>query len=299
MLNSGRNAFLPASATDGAQQVSNVIENVEAQAGSLITGLPGFVTQILLAALAIVIGCVLLKIGRKAIGRIVRLRSTKNASSAQQVSTLRSLITSVFNYIMYFIIATVVLSIFGVDVSSLLAVAGVGGIAIGFGAQTLIKDVISGFFIWMEGGISVGDNVEINGLSGEVESIAIRTTVIRNFNGDRYSIPNGDIRTVTNMSRGFKRAIVDIRCPYEVSRSRLVQILEEEMALAGREVDGLTDPPDVLGIFAFEPDAMVFRLSALCPVKENGRIERELRSRVKDRFDREGIEIPHYQRPTT
>ena len=114
-------------------------------------------------------------------------------------------------YTSYFIIITVVLSIFGVNVSSILDVAGVGGIAVGFGAQTLVKDVISGFFIWMEGSISVGDIVDINGLTGEVESIAIRTTLVRNFNGNLYAIPNGDIRTVTNMSRGFKRAIVDIR----------------------------------------------------------------------------------------
>jgi len=227
----------------------------------------------------------------------VALRGEKNMKTTQQMDTVRSLVTSIFNYVLYFIIITVVLAIFGVNISSILAVAGVGGIAIGFGAQTLVKDVISGFFIWMEGSIAVGDIVEINGLMGVVESIAIRTTVVRNNNGNLYSIPNGDIRTVTNVSREFKRALVDIRCPYDVPLEKLVAILEDEMEIAGREIEGLEAAPDVLSILNFEPDAVIIRLSAVCPVKENWRIERELRSRVKMRFDREGIVMPHYQRP--
>ncbi len=290
-------SIAPETTPDMAVQVSDIIENAGSQAGSFFTGLPILATRILMAALVIFIGCIVIRIGRQMIGRIVRLRGERSMKTIQQIGTLRSLITSVFNYVLYFIIITVVLSIFGVNVSSILAVAGVGGIAVGFGAQTLVKDVISGFFIWMEGSISVGDIVDINGLTGEVESIAIRTTLVRNFNGNLYAIPNGDIRTVTNMSRGFKRAIVDIRCPYEVPQERLVQILTEEMVRAGQEIEGLTEAPEVMSVLSFEPDAVIIRLSAQCPVKENWRIERELRSRVKARFDREGIEMPHYQRP--
>lgn len=286
-----------AASVETAEQVSNIIETAGEAAGSLFTALPLLATRLAMAALVIFLGSIFIKMGRNMIERVVRLRGERGMKTTQQINTLRSLITSIFNYVLYFIIIMVVLGIFGVNVSSILAVAGVGGIAIGFGAQTLVKDIISGFFIWMEGSISVGDIVEINGLMGEVESIAIRTTVIRNFNGNLYSIPNGDIRTVTNMSRSFKRAIVDIRCPYNVSREYLVAILTEEMEKAAKEVEGLSAPPDVMSILAFERDAMVIRLSAQCPVKENWRIERELRSRVKDRFDAEGIEMPHYQRP--
>ena len=275
----------------------DVIETMSTKAEGLISGIPIFVTRLALAAFVIFIGCIVIRIGRKMISHIVDARGEKNDETSQQMDTLRSLITSIFNYVLYFIIITVVLGVFGVDISSILAVAGVGGIAIGFGAQTLVKDVISGFFIWMEGSIAVGDIVEVNGLMGEVESIAIRTTVIRNNNGNLYSIPNGDIRTVTNMSREFKRALVDIRCPYDVPLERLVSILKDEMEIAGREVEGLDDPPEVLSVLSFDPDAMIIRLAAKCPVKENWRIERDLRSRVKNRFDKEGIEMPHYQRP--
>jgi len=275
----------------------DVIETMSTKAEGLISGIPIIVTRLALAAFVIFIGCIVIRIGRKMISHIVDARGEKNDETSQQMDTLRSLITSIFNYVLYFIIITVVLGVFGVDISSILAVAGVGGIAIGFGAQTLVKDVISGFFIWMEGSIAVGDIVEVNGLMGEVESIAIRTTVIRNNNGNLYSIPNGDIRTVTNMSREFKRALVDIRCPYDVPLERTVSILKDEMEIAGREVEGLDDPPEVLSVLSFDPDAMIIRLAAKCPVKENWRIERDLRSRVKNRFDKEGIEMPHYQRP--
>jgi len=198
---------------------------------------------------------------------------------------------------MYFIIVTVVLSLFGVNVSSILAVAGVGGIAISFGAQTLVKDIISGMFIWAEGSISVGDIVDINGLQGTVESIAIRATVIRNYNGNIYTIPNGDIRTVTNMSRGYKRAIVDVRCPYEADQARIVAILTDEMEKAGREIEGLSAAPEVMSVLSFEPDAVMVRVAAQCPVGENWRIERDIRTRIKERFDKEGIVMPHYQKP--
>jgi small conductance mechanosensitive channel len=278
-------------------QVGDIIETAGNKAGSFLSGLPILTTRLLLAALAIFVGCILLRVGRRMIATIVKMRGQKGMQTAAQVNTVRSLVTSIFNYIMYFIIVTVTLSIFGVNVTSLLAVARVGGIAIGFGAQTLVKDIISGMFIWMEGSISVGAVVNINGLAGSVESIAIRTTEVRDYNGNLYVIPNGDIRAFTNMSRGFKRAIVDVRCPYDADQARLVAILNEEMEKAYGEVDGLMEKPEVMSILSFETDCVMVRIAAQCPVGENWRIERDLRSRVKARFDAEGIVMPHYQKP--
>ena len=279
------------------EEVSGLIESAGNRADSFLSGLPVLTTRLLMAALIIFIGCIFIRIGRKMIASIVRKRGGRGARTAQQVDTLRSLITSIFNYIVYFIMATVVLSLFGVNVSSILAVAGVGGVAIGFGAQTLVKDVISGLFIWIEGSLSVGDIVSINGMDGTVEAIAIRTTTLRNYNGNLFTIPNGDIRTITNMSRGFKRAIVDIRCPYEEDQNRLVEIIKEEMEIAGREIEGIDSVPDVMSILSFDTDAVVVRVAVPCPVGENWRIERDIRSRVKARFDKEGIVMPHYSAP--
>lgn len=281
---------------DVVEEVGDIIEQAGDHAGNLVSNLPMLTTRLLMAALVIFLGVIFIRIGRRMIASIVRMRSQKGMHTVQQVSTIKSLATSVFNYIMYFIIVTVVLSILGVNVTSILALAGVGGIAISFGAQTLVKDIISGMFIWMEGSITVGDVVTINGLSGVVESIAIRTTVVRDYNGNIYVIPNGDIRTITNMSRDFKRAIVDIRCPYEADQARIVQILEEEMEKAGEEIDGLTSVPEVMSILSFDTDAVVVRIAVQCPVGQHWRIERDLRSRVKARFDKEGIVMPHYQK---
>lgn len=277
--------------------VGDMLEGAGDRAGNFLVKLPLIATQLLMAGLAIFIGCIVLRIGRRMISSIVQMRGQKGVRTIQQVNTIKSLVTSIFNYIVYFIIVTIVLSLFGVNVSSILAVAGVGGIAISFGSQTLVKDIISGIFIWMEGSISVGDIVTINDLSGTVESIAIRTTVVRDYNGNIYVIPNGDIRTITNMSRGFKRAIVDVRCPYEEDQGKMVRILQEEMEKAGKEIEGLSGTPDVMSILSFDTDAVLVRIAAQCPVGEHWRIERDIRTRVKARFDKEGIMMPHYTKP--
>ena len=275
------------------ESVNSTLENASQAAGQFISDLPIWLSKLLLAGLVILLGALIIRLGRHLIRRMKRL---KDGRTPGQRETLRSLTTSVFNYIMYFLIATFALGVFGVNVTSMIAVAGVGGIAVGFGAQTLVKDVISGIFLWVEGNITVGDIVEVNGLSGEVESIALRTTAIRHFSGNLYVIPNGDIRTVTNMTRTFKRAIVDVRLPYEEKLERLMAILEDEMVAAGKAIEGFSEKPQVLGVLAFEADCIIVRLSALCPVKENWRIERELRMRIKNRFDHEGIQMPHIRR---
>ena len=285
-------------ATDTPQlmeSVNDTLENAGQAAGQFISDLPMWLSKLLLAVFIIILGALCVRLGRQLIRGMMR---TKEGRTPGQRETLRSLITSVFNYIMYFLIATFVLGIFGVNVSSMIAVAGVGGVAIGFGAQTLVKDVISGIFLWIEGNVTVGDIVEVNGLSGEVESIGLRTTSLRNASGNLYVIPNGDIRTVTNMSRSFKRAMVDVRLPYEEDLEMLLALLEDEMKAAGKAIQGFTEPPEVVGILSFESDCMIARITALCPVKENWRIERELRRRIKTRFDKEGIQMPHIKRIT-
>ncbi len=280
------------------ESMSDTLESAGQAAGQLINNLPIWFSRLLLAAVVILLGAVVIRFGRSLINRLVQGRKGASVKSPGQRETLRSLVISVFNYTMYFILITVVLGIFGVNVTSMIAVAGVGGIAIGFGAQTLVKDVISGIFLWVEGNITVGDIVEVNGLSGEVEAIAIRTTTIRNYSGNLYVIPNGDIRTVTNMTRSYKRAIVDIRLPYEEKLDRLLAILTDEMEKVSAEVPGLSEVPQVLGVLSYEPDAIIVRIAAMCSVKENWGIEREMRKRVKERFDTENIQMPHIQKIT-
>ena len=288
--------FYLADAAEAAQSSVDAVGILKKGTAALVNWLPEVAATLMLIALIVFLGMIAMRIGRRVISSIID-RTTRGKQNPGQVNTVRSLVTSVFNYIIYFIIFTAVMSLLGVDVSSLLAVAGVGGVAISFGAQALVKDVISGLFLWIEGSIVVGDLVKINNLEGQVESIAIRTTVLRNFNGNLFTIPNGDIRTITNMSRDFRRASVSIRCPYEENQERMVRIITEEMEKAGREIEGLDETPTVLSIASFDTDAVIVQISAKCPLGEQWRIERDIRTRIKNRFDKEGIVMPHYTKP--
>ena len=262
-----------------------------------LDNLPYVVVRLLLAAGVLVVGLLMLKLGKTVIRKLLRRRDKKHMKTTHKADTRRSILSSIFNYLMFFIMATIILRIFGVDVTSILAAAGVVGVAVAFGAQTLVKDILSGLFIWGEGSLAVGDVVTINDLSGTVESISIRTTSIRNFNGNLFVIPNGDIRTLTNMSRSFKRAIVNVPCPYEENQERLVAMIKEEMEIAATEIEGIKTVPDVMSIVSFDTHAVMLQIAVPCPVGEHWRIERDIRTRVKARFDREGIVMPHYSLP--
>ena len=262
-----------------------------------LDNLPYIVVRLLLAIGVLAVGLAILKLGKIIIRKLVRRRDRKKPDTLHKADTRRSILSSIFNYIMFFVMATIILRLFGVDVTSILAAAGVVGVAVAFGAQTLVKDIISGLFIWGEGSIAVGDVVTINDLSGTVESISIRTTSIRSHNGNLCIIPNGDIRTLTNMSRSFKRAIVNVPCPYEENQERLVAMIKEEMEIAATEIEGIKTVPDVMSIVSFDTHAVMLQIAVPCPVGEHWRIERDIRTRVKARFDREGIVMPHYSLP--
>ena len=281
------------------EQVETDLKAATEGAKSILDKFPEFFSHLLISAIVLVIGLVIIKLGKKIIAGLARRRSKNSKVNSQRSETFRSIITSIFSYIMFFILVTIILNIFGVDVTSLLAAAGVVGIALAFGAQTLVKDLLAGLFIWGEGTIAVGDLVSINDLDGTVEAITIRTTSIRNYNGNIYNIPNGDIRTITNMSRGFKRAIVNVPCPYEESQERLVSMVKEEMEIAAKELEGIRTVPDVMSIVAFDKNSVRLQVAVVCPVGEHWRIEREIRTRIKARFDREGIMMPHYSVPET
>ncbi len=278
-------------------EVKDTLGTVKDAAKTLWERFPAFLGHMLIAMVVLIVGLLILRLGRLLIRKIIRRRRHSKRGTVQRADTVRSIVTSVFSYIMYFIIVGATLAVFGVDIGALLAAAGVVGIAVAFGAQTLVKDILSGLFIWGEGSLAVGDVVTINDLSGVVESISIRTTSIRNYNGNVYIIPNGDIRTIANMSRGYKRAIVTIPCPYEENQERLVEMIREEMQIAAKEIDGIEDVPDVMSIVSFESNAVTVQIAVVCPVGEHWRVERDIRSRVKARFDREGIIMPHYVLP--
>ena len=283
--------------TQVVNELKDAVGTAREKTGDIIQTLPAFLTRLAIALVILVAGILLMKLIRWLIGLVIRRRGRASSEAVRRADTTRSVVSSVIGYLWYFLIAGVVLGVFGLDITQILTAAGVVGVAVAFGAQTLVKDILSGLFIWVERSITVGDVVNINDLSGTVESISIRTTTIRNFNGNVFIIPNGDIRSIINMSRGFKRAVVSVPCPYEENQERIVAMIREEMEIAAKEIQGIDTVPDVMSIVSFEPNACTLQIAVPCPVGEHWRIERDIRSRVKARFDREGIVIPHYTLP--
>lgn len=275
--------------------VMDVMDTAKETAQGIFDGMPVFLSRVLLSVAVIIVGLLLTKFLRWLIRTVVGGRNNNNP--AQRRRTAGFLASSIFGYLMYFAIIAAVLYLFGFNVESIFTAVGVAGIAISFGAQTLVKDIISGLFIWGEGNLKVGDLIGVNDLTGTVETMTIRTTAIRSWNGNLHVIPNGDIRAITNMSRGFKRAVVNIPCPYDWVHEDLVAIIREEMEIAGQEIEGIDGAPEVMSIVSFENNSVMVQVAAACPVGEHWRIERDIRSRIKARFDREGIMMPHYSMP--
>lgn len=275
------------------EEVIDTVDATAAVADTVINYLPVLLVRILTAGLILLIGVLAVSLGKRIIHSLVN-RSSRKTNNIRKTETMRSILLSLLRYLVSVIVVVSVLTVFGVNVKSILAMASIGGIIVGFAMQTIINDILYGTLILAEGSIGVGDFVRINNMDGFIDSVSLRTTVIRNFNGNVYTIPNGEIRTIANMSINLKRAIVDIRCPYEENRSRLLDIISAEMETAVREIEGVSGNADILNICAFEPDAMIFRIAVECNVKDHWRIEREIRARIKDRFDAEGIIMPHW-----
>jgi len=288
---------VPGVGTQVANDLKDTVNVAAETAGDLVNKLPVILSRTLIALAVIVIGLLIVKLGKRLITRVALRKDRKNKAAVHRTETSRSIVGSIFSYVIFFIVIATVLTLFGMDVSSMLAAAGVVSVAVAFGAQTLVKDLLAGLFIWSEKSMAVGDIVSINGMDGTVENITIRTTAIRNYNGNVITIPNGDIRAITNMSRGFKRAIVNVPCPYEENQERLVSMVKEEMEIAAREIDGINEIPNVMSIVAFDHNSVRLQVSVTCPVGEHWRIEREIRTRIKARFDKEGIVMPHYSVP--
>ena len=180
--------------------------------------------------------------------------------------------------------------------ASLAAVSGSVAVAIGLGAQNVVSDIIAGIFILVEEQFNVGDIVEINGCTGTVESVTMRTTRLRDVDGTVYIVPNGTISTVVNKCKDFINAVVDVGISYEDDADNAIEVLKDEMAKAYAESDGMLEEPNVLGITGLDDSAVTIRIVVKCRVKENYKVERDLRLRIKKRFDAEGITIPYPQR---
>jgi small conductance mechanosensitive channel len=208
--------------------------------------------------------------------------------------TLGSLAQSVLAVIITIITLLTILGTF-MPIGPILASVGVLGLAVSFGAQSLVKDVITGTFMLVESQFAIGDIVRIGDVGGIVEKITLRTVVLRDLHGVVHIIPNGEITRVSNLTKAWSRAVLDIGVAYKEDVDRVIAVLRElgEGFLQDPDFGALLlEPPEVLGVDAFADSAVVIRMVAKTLPMKQWEVARELRRRIKNRFDAEGIEIP-------
>ena len=217
----------------------------------------------------------------------------------QRARTLGSIMRSTATGIIYTIAVLMALSEFDIDLGPLAAGAGIAGIALGFGAQSIVKDFLAGFFMLVEDQYAVGDIIDTGEASGVVEAISLRTTQIRDVNGTLWYVPNGEIHRVANKSQQWARAVLDIEVAYDTDIDHAKTVIKEVADSVWREhlaKATIIEEPELWGVESFGESAIAIRLVVKTEPGEQFSTAREIRGRLVGAFDREGIEIPFPQR---
>lgn len=252
------------------------------------TTLDGAIVHLLARMLAIAITALVLVVGYRLIVRIIeRLLRDRPGQEAARLRTFATLLTSLARWLVGFVVAVIVLRELGVDVLAILVSAGVLGLAIGFGAQSLIRDVITGFFLLFEGLIHVGDTVQVAAGTGTVESIGLRITTLRMDDGALRVIPNGQLTEFSTYGPRGVRAVVDVPISRDVPVDAAVALLEQVAREWAEETGAALDRPEVTGIMGFSGGDAVLRLTVRVAPERRLAAEAALRRRIKQAFDRQ------------
>ncbi|MED3646292.1 mechanosensitive ion channel family protein [Halalkalibacterium halodurans] len=232
-------------------------------------------------------------IGKRIISNSFARMAKNNQLSSGRVVTLEKLSLNAFSYTLMFIFATTLLTIFGLNPSALIAGAGIIGLAIGFGAQGLVSDIVTGFFILLEKQIDVGDYVTAGGVDGIVEEVGLRTALIRGFDGTLHYIPNRNIANVSNHSRGNMRALVDISISYNDNIDEAISVMQKVCDQLAEQDERIIEGPDVIGVQNLGDSDVVIRIIAKTENMEQWSVERLLRKQLKEALEAHNIEIPY------
>jgi len=253
---------------------------------------------VVIIALAIA-GLVVIRIVRHRILRAVRSQEGLPRERQQQLITLVGIATWSATVLVVTVAVLMLLSRFGIDIAPLLAGVGVAGLAIGLGAQTLIKDLLGGFFVVIENQYAVGDTVRVGALLGEVERLTLRITCLRDDNGQLHIIPNGEARIVSNQTKKWSRAVVDLAVAYEEDLDRVLGVLGEAAEAFVRDAAWgplLLGAPEVQGPMSLDDRAVGVRVMVKTSPGRQGEVTRELRKRVLAACERHGIAPPYPRR---
>lgn len=217
----------------------------------------------------------------------------------QRAQTIGSVLRSASTVAIFTFAILMSLAEFNISVGPLIAGAGIAGVALGFGAQSIVKDFLTGFFMLIEDQYAVGDIVDVGDAAGVVEGIGLRTTRIRDINGTLWHVPNGEISRVANKSQQWARAVLDIEVAYDTNIDHATRVIKEVAdGVWNEHLDSATiiEAPEIWGVERFGESAIAIRLVAKVEPGEQWSTSRIIRARLKAAFDREGIEIPFPQR---
>lgn len=260
-----------------------------------------FVVRPMRILIIVVVALVVARFGARAVRKAIRgvasrapLTST-SARAQQRASTLGDVLASLVKAAVWTVAGFVILGEVGVNLAPLIAGAGIAGIAIGFGAQSLVKDVISGLFILLEDQFGVGDLVTLEGTTGTVEDVTLRVTRVRAVDGTVWFVPNGELRKVGNSSMEWSRAIVDIIVPFDADLALAERIVREEadaMAADPKYEGAILDAPEDCGVLASDATTVTLREIVKTAPRQQHTVARDLRGRITARFKQEGVRKP-------
>ncbi len=234
--------------------------------------------------------------------RVIAKAGPAEMENAKRTKTLSDMLQNVARLGILVIAGLTVLQELSVNIMPILTGAGILGLAVGFGAQTLVKDIISGFFLILENQVRVGDVAQINGTGGLVEAINLRTIVLRDQSGAVHIFPCGSVTTLTNLSKDYAFALLDIDVAYKHDTDEVVRVLEEtaaELRLSPAFGPLMLEPLEVIGVERFGESSVTIRVRIKTPPLQQFGIAREYRRRLKKALDAAGIEIPFPQRDIT
>jgi moderate conductance mechanosensitive channel len=220
---------------------------------------------------------------------------TEGTEQAKRIETGVRVIQSIVVAVISIVVVMQILSEIGVNLAPLLAAAGIGGLAIGFGAQSLIKDLIAGFFLLIENQVRIGDVVNIGGNAGLVESMGFRTLTLRDLSGSVHIIPNGSVERVINLTRDYSRYVFDVGVSYREDPDEVMAVLKElgdEIQKDPEYAPDIIEPLEILGLDRFADSAVIIRCRITTKPIKQWRVGREFNRRLKKAFDARGIEIP-------
>lgn len=244
-------------------------------------------------ALILLISWLVVRIVRKIVDKLfVQRQHGPIKIPKRREDTLKKLIKSVVAYVVYFMALVMILEVFNFQIGPLLAGAGVAGLAIGFGAQNLVRDIITGFFIIFEDQFSVGDYVLAAGIEGTVEEIGLRTSKIVSWTGELNIVPNGNIDRVINYSSRNGLSVVDVNVPYESDIAHVEQIIHEVAETLPDKYDFILGVPEIIGVQNLDVSHFVVRIIAETEPVFQWAGERNIRKEIQDKLYKSGVKIP-------